>query len=261
MEFPKNLRKYILDNKYVIDETGMSGAGVYMFTDSVLKVQPINEESSNEVQMLEWLHGKLPVPEIIEHICENGYSYILMTRCSGKMMCADVYMNDPVQQCQILADAMKLLWQADVGGCPCQWNLERRLAAAEQNIINGCVDTENAQPDTFGPNGFKSPEALLEYLKINKPSEEPVLSHGDFCLPNIFADGGRITGLIDLGKCGVSDIWQDIAICYRSLSNNYNGIYGGHRYPGFKSDMLFAALEIMPDWDRIRYYILLDELF
>ena len=262
MDFPKKIKSILQDDNYTMDETGLSGAGVHLFSDKVLKVQPISEEAINEAQMLAWLCDKLPVPKIIEHIVENGKSYILMSKCSGKMTCDSRYMQDPAQQTRILASALKMLWETDIAECPCNWSLERRLAIAEENIRNGTVDTSNAQPETFGPNGFGDPTELLAYLKENKPEMQlQVLSHGDFCLPNIFADDGQISGFIDLGKCGVADIWQDVALCYRSLCNNYNGTYGGRSYPGFQPEMLFDALGLRPDWDKIRYYILLDELF
>lgn len=70
--------------------------------------------------------------------------------------------------------------------------------------------------------------------------------------------------LLDLGKTGIADKWCDIALCYRSLSNNYSGKYK-HRRNRIDSEyddlLLFRKLGIEPDWEKIRYYILLDELF
>lgn len=60
---------------------------------------------------------------------------------------------------------------------------------------------------------------------------------------------------------GLSDKWQDIAIAYRSLINNFAGVYGGEKYEGFEAEMFFEALDLEPDWKKINYYILLDELF
>ena len=74
-------------------------------------------------------------------------------------------------------------------------------------------------------------------------------------------DGGRISGFIDLGDMGVGDKWRDIALCYRSLKWNAEGAYGGKVYPGIRAEMLFDALGIAPDEDKVQYYILLDELF
>ena len=91
-----------------------------------------------------------------------------------------------------------------------------------------------------------------------------VFSHGDYCLPNIFGIRDKVTGYIDLGRAGISDKWCDIALCYRSLSHNYSGKYQQHQkntYPGYDELLLFRELDIEPNWEKIRYYILLDELF
>ena len=88
-----------------------------------------------------------------------------------------------------------------------------------------------------------------------------MISHGDFCLPNIFFEGNRLSGLIDLGHGGVGDRYLDIALCYRSLKHNFDGTYGGKVYEDFDPDGLFVHLGIEPNREKIRYYLLLDELF
>ena len=87
------------------------------------------------------------------------------------------------------------------------------------------------------------------------------LIHGDFCLPNIFFQGDCLSGMIDLGRAGLADRWQDIALCYRSLKHNYSGKYGGKVYDNYNPDLFFDALGVEPDWEKLKYYILLDELF
>ena len=64
-----------------------------------------------------------------------------------------------------------------------------------------------------------------------------------------------------LGKTGIGDKWNDIALCYRSLKHNFDGTYGGKVYAKFNPDMLFEKLAIKPNWEKINYYLLLDELF
>ena len=54
---------------------------------------------------------------------------------------------------------------------------------------------------------------------------------------------------------------MDIALCHRSLRWNSEGAYGGRIYPDIRSDMLFDVLGITPEPEKIRDYILLDELF
>ena len=53
--------------------------------------------------------------------------------------------------------------------------------------------------------------------------KDPVLSHGDFCLPNIFADNRGITGFIDLGYCTVGSRQNDMDTCLESLEANLTG--------------------------------------
>lgn len=247
MDFPKIFDKYIKNTEYCSDRIGKSDAGVYLFDDFVLKVQPNSIEAANELQMLQWLKGKVNVPDIIEQTVENDNSYILMSRCDGDMICADEFMATPIKQAEILAEILCKLWSIATESCPCSWLLDARLNCAMQNVISGKVDITEAQPETFGRNGFKDPEELLEWLIQNKPEETQVISHGDFCLPNIFVKNDRLTGLIDLGKSGIADPYQDIALCYRSLSNNYAGVYNGRKYSGFKDEVLFDTLGIKPD--------------
>lgn len=261
MNIPKIIEEYIRNKSYTQDSIGMSSAGVYLFDDIVLKIQKNGPESENEALMLQWLSGKIPVPNTIEQTCENNCSYILMSKCQGKMACDTYYMSQPKRQIQLLADALHMLWSVDISDCPCKWPLQRRLELAEENVIHNRVDMDDAQPDTFGPNAFRDPEDLLYWLKENQPEQTQCLSHGDFCLPNIFVLDNLVTGMIDLGKSGISDPWQDVALCCRSLDNNYNGMYDGVSYAGYEKQMLFDAMGIQPDQDRIRYYILLDELF
>ncbi len=177
------------------------------------------------------------------------------------MACDSYYMSRPKLLVELLADTLHKLWAVDISECPCKWTLQRRLELAEENVINNLVNIEDAQPDTFGPNAFRDPEQLLQWLKENQPEQGECLSHGDFCLPNIYLSDDSVTGLIDLGKTGMADPWQDIALCCRSLDNNYKGKYGKIKIEGFEETMLFDALGIQPDPERIRYYILLDELF
>ena len=76
-----------------------------------------------------------------------------------------------------------------------------------------------------------------------------------------FIDNGEFTGLIDLDDVRIGDKWRDIALCYRSLKWNSEGVYGDKIYPNVNPDQLFDALGIEPNWEKIRYFILLDELF
>ena len=249
--------------KYTIDKTGESGSEVRIYDNYVLKIQPRSPETDNEYQIVRWLNGHLPVPSVLSYEIHSGLAYTLMTKAEGKMLCDMDYLQKPELVIDIAAKGLKMLWETDVSDCPYSVSrLTNRLKAAEYNVTHGLVDIENTEPETFGDGGFKNPEELLEWLINNRPPEDIVLTHGDYCLPNIFAKGDSISGFIDLGKAGPADRWQDIAIAIRSLDHNFGGRYtDGKRIFDFKPQMLLDALGIGMNEEKYRYYILLDELF
>lgn len=260
MKLPEAIRERLEGKAFQADELGMSRAAVRLYPHQVLKVQPNTEEAENEAAMLRWLAGKVPVPRVLAYAIEDGSSYLLMERCAGHMACDNAYLSDPALLCKLLASSLKTLWAVDIRDCPADWRLDHKLAVAEYNVKHGLVDVDNVEPETFWPNGFRDPAHLLEWLKTHRPAEEPALSHGDFCLPNLFGAGDRVTGFIDLGRTGVADRWCDIALCCRDLRHDFMEAYGGKPCPDYE-DMLFRELGITPDREKIRYYILLDELF
>ena len=143
--------------------------------------------------------------------------------------------------------------------CPFERTVADNLSHAEAAIRSGRFDPSDCEPETFGPGGFENPRALLDWLKENLPLQDRAVTHGDFCLPNMFTDGKRFTGFIDVGNVGANDRWMDLALGWRSLKHNSDGHYG-KVYPNIDPDDLFRAVGVTKDEEKLRYYILLDEL-
>ena len=253
MNIPETILRIIGARAGENEDIGMSGASVVMFDDMVLKTGA----SAAEIAMLRWMRGRVPVPEVLAAEGE----FLLMRRVPGNMLCKAVFTDRPQILLERIAEGMQLLWHADVTGCPYPNRLELALEEARKRVEAGLCSTTDVEPETYGKGGFASPEALYRWLADNRPDEHPVLTHGDFCLPNVFADETGITGFIDLGRAGISDPYQDIALVYRSLRHNYEGKYARPNMPKLNYDELFAVLGITPDFERVRYYTLLDELF
>lgn len=262
MYIPNEIKEIIKDLPYTVDSIGMSGSSVLTFDEMVLKIEKPSKRFDGMVEVMRWLDGKLPVPKVICAVKENGLCYLLMSRIKGKMSCDEYYLERPDELCEHLATALKMLWAVDISYCPKMTTIDDELIDAKYQVDNKLYDLDNVEADTFGENGrFRTPEDLLKWLQDNKPEYEPVLSHGDFCLPNIFIDNGRISGFIDLGDTGIADKWRDVALCYRSLLHNFDGTYGGKVYENFSPDLLLEKLGLEPNWDKINYYRLMDELF
>ena len=253
-KIPKNIESLIFGKSYTQETIGRSGSTILMFDDAVLKIMSFNPRNDKAVAMLQWLSGKLSVPEVIYYDCDSNRQYLLMSRIFGKMSCDPYYLRCPEILFKCLAEAFDMLWSVDISDCPCDRSLDIQLSEAKSRIENGLV-LEGVDKR------FPSAAALLTWLENNKPDSDPVFSHGDFCLPNILLKDEHVSGFVDLDTAGVADRYQDIALCYKSLIRNTDGSFGGIIYSDVKSDGLFDELGIDLDRDRLEYYLLLDELF
>lgn len=258
IKLTENIIRLVENKPYKINNVGLSGSAVLMYDDMVLKAEKYREHiSDREVRMLKWLEGKLPVPRIIYHEVSDGISYILMSRIGGRMACDEYYLDNPGELVRLLADGLQLLWNVDISDCPCTEDmLPEMLAEIRRNIESGKIDADAARSA-----GFESPDKLFGWLEANKPvCTEPVFIHGDYCLPNIMLENGAVSGFIDLCDCGIGDKWYDITLCLRSLQRNLSGAYGGKVRETINPDILFDAAGIAPDYDRIRYYELIEDM-
>ena len=164
---------------------GRSRAKIIFFEGFVLKIRPSDTEAEREVVAMRWLKGKLPVPEVIYHEVHDGISYLLMSRLKGKMLCDQRILGNRRRLLKTCAAALKMLWAVDLDGCP---------------FVSGIGEVSD-----FG--------------------KELVLSHGDFCLPNILCDNDGVCGFLDWGNCHIGRRESDIEDCLKSLNDNLVGKY------------------------------------
>ncbi len=254
MLLPDDLAMLMAGRAVTRDVIGCSQAGVFRLDGDGgplwLKAGPEGGGLGHERQALVWLSGKLNVPQVLHWSSRGGFEFLLMSDMPGEIACASAALDAPLATIRLLAEGLKQLWAVDLASCPLDNRLGRKLEKAQRCIDLGLVDTSDWEPDTM----HGSPEALLDWLIAHRPaSEELCFTHGDYCLPNIFLKDGAVSGFIDMGNAGLADRWQDIALCVRSLHHNFHT----DDYDGY----LFYCLGIKPDWEKIRYYILLDELF
>lgn len=198
--------------------------------------------------MYQWLIGKIPIPVIIYQAIIDDISYLLMEKAEGEMLESTQYKNNPELLVRLAAKGIRKLQKVDISECVYNSTIECKLLEAREFIDSGVASSVDKSIYT---EGMATVEDVYRYLVENKPEEELVFTHGDFCFNNYFTDGEDITGYIDMGRGGVGDKYQDIAICVRQL-RHYDSKY---------VDLLFELLRIEPNYFKIKYYILLDELF
>lgn len=251
---PEQIKMHVSDMECIQNDVGCSQATIYKFFSNekvlYLKVESKSGELETEYNNIRWLQGKLLVPHIIEWVTDDGFNYLLLSEMKGRMACDDYYLQNPHMAVTLLSEGIKQLQAVNINNCPINNDLNRKLYDASENIKNNYVD----MTDWESNNRFTNPSELLKYLKNNKPkNEELVFTHGDYCLPNIFGMEEKIGGFIDMGRAGIADKWQDIALCIRSLHHNFHT----EEY----DELLLSQIGISMNKEKLDYYILLDELF
>lgn len=98
--------------------------------------------------------------------------------------------------------------------------------------LKTCVKGDPLVSDRYLSDPVMLADLLAEAMKIyhgistadcdilNADSEGDCFVHGDFCLPNILATDGVITGFIDTEASGKGDPWIDYAWCIWSYEHN-----------------------------------------
>jgi aminoglycoside 3'-phosphotransferase-2 len=215
-----------------------------------LKAEPAHDlsEMGDEVLRLDYLAEMgFPAPRVVDNVNAADFNWLLMTAVKGNDL---THLGDePKVLIQVLADGLKRLHALDPANCPFDHNLDRRLADAEANVLAGRIDEADFDDERAGRTGRE----VFDWLVENRPAEtNRVVTHGDACLPNILAAGGRFSGIVDCARLGVSDRWQDLALACWSLEFN-----GAKEYV---EDFL-AAYGAEFDAERFAYYRALDELF
>jgi aminoglycoside phosphotransferase len=149
------------------------------------------------------------------------------------------------------------MWKLDISDCPFEETIDVKLETGRKRAARGEVDMDALSPEN---RDMGSPEEILRKLEETRPeTEDLVFTHGDYCLPNIYIHNGRLTGLLDLGRAGIADRWQDLALCIWSIRYNMR-----HRDEAETEKMvrtLLDALDLEMNEEKYRYYNLLDELF
>jgi aminoglycoside 3'-phosphotransferase II len=216
-----------------------------------LKIAPHGgpEDLAIEHDRLRWLHGRLPVPEVLAFRIAGGVEQLLVSALPGV----------PAHQLEgaaraaalpVLADALRRIHAVDVAGCPFRRTTQDEIAEARALVARGAIDA----PAFEAEHGVAPAEALAQVIALEATAApaDRAWTHGDFCLPNVVVDGGRLAGILDWGLARLGDPARDLAMLEGSLRFNL----GDAAVPAF-----YAIWGPPPPPDRLRLFDLLDQLF
>ncbi|MBE7731511.1 APH(3') family aminoglycoside O-phosphotransferase [Devosia faecipullorum] len=205
-------------------------------------------ELPGEIARLNWLTGMgFKAPRVIEAEQVDNRIFLLMSAVPGQDLTH--YAGRPADFVRAYAQGLKRLHALDPSTCPFDHGLDARLDAAEARMKAGLVDETDFDTGHLG----WTAEQVFDWLTANRPSTgQTIVTHGDASAPNILAENGRFSGLIDCGRLGRSDVWQDLALACRSIAYNI----GREHVAAF-----LAAYGAEWDEAKYEYYCALDEMF
>ena len=132
---------------------------------------------------------------------------LLTTRVRGEDCTHEKYKSEPKRLCDLLAERLRILHDADFSNCPVKDRVSEYIARAEKNYADDNYNKEHF-PDSFGYSSGEEAHRALEGGKHLLKND--VLLHGDYCMPNVMLDNWRFSGFIDVDSAGVGDRHIDL---------------------------------------------------
>lgn len=192
--------------------SGESGAKVYRFTRDgcgtlyfKYGLGSIGRRIVEEVVRLHWLNEHLPPPRVRQFGGEGKSSRMLTAALPGRPAydCLATNAGNRPETVRAIAAFMRRLHRLPVESCPFQSDHRFRMIQARRNVEAGIVDISDFDERRRG----WTAERVWSELNAMIPARfDRVVTHGDFSLDNIFIDRGRVTGIIDAGRLGITPI-------------------------------------------------------
>lgn len=256
---PAGLAEQVAGYRWSRDQIGESGSAVYRLSgqagapDLFLKHGQGDAAGDvvDEMVRLRWLTGRLAVPHLVGFVAAADDAWLLTAALAGETawQVLDRAPGQREQVVDVLAAFLRTLHALPVAACPFDSGIERRLWLARQRIDAGLVDEDDFDDVRARWSAQQVWDALQNHMPM---TPDPVVTHGDFSLDNILLHEGRVTGCIDLGRVGVADRYQDLAILSSNLTE-----FGGTLPERFFTHYGIDAV----DRAKVEVHLLLDELF
>lgn len=209
----------------------------------------VTQDLTDEMARMRWLARHASVPELRGFVATGNEAWLLMSAMPGRTA-YDLLEAEPCKRSAIvkaIATHLRQLHALPVEECPFNSAHTLRLAAARSRMDAGEIDISDFDEERAG---WTAAQVWAEMNTLLPMEADPVVTHGDYSLDNILLEGGLVTGMIDLGRVGIADRYQDLAIlanCLREFGDDLQ-------------EQLFAAYGIaQPDECKLRFHLMLDE--
>ncbi|MDF1502233.1 APH(3') family aminoglycoside O-phosphotransferase [Roseisolibacter sp. H3M3-2] len=237
---------------------GASGAAVYRLHAPGRPTRYVKhaagdaaDEVAAESERLRWLAGRVAVPTVLRAVRDGDAAFLLPAALPGRAA-RDAIRADPASRDAVvpaLAALVRARHALPADDCPFDAGHARRLADARRRIDAGLVDADDFDDERAGRSPAEVWDAMTALLPL--PFGR-VVTHGDCTLDNLLVADGRVTGCLDVGRAGMADPYQDLALLWNDL-----GEFGDDA----REALLAGYGETAPDRARLEFHRCLDEFF
>jgi aminoglycoside 3'-phosphotransferase-1 len=256
---PAIMSALVVGYEWTRDNVGESGDAVYRLhskigaPDLFLKHgrSSVAGDITDEMVRLRWLTKYIPVPAVEGFFATQDEAWLLMTAVPGQTayQLLEAQPDDRVGIVDALATFLRRLHAIPVSECPFNSDHVYRLSWARERIDAGLVEEDDFDDERNGWTAEQVWEAMQRLLPM---PPDLVVTHGDFSLDNILMLDGEVVGCIDVGRVGIADRYQDLAILWNSLGE----------FDALLQDRLIEQYGIAEtDERKLEFHLLLDEMF
>jgi aminoglycoside 3'-phosphotransferase I len=258
VKLPSSLHPVTSDYTVARAAAGESGAIVYRLSRKGRRTLFLKYGSGriasailDELVRLQWLNQRLPSPRVLQFGGDRTSAWMLTTALPGRSAEEWLASNPETRSALVraIAEFLRRLHSLPPESCPFQSDHRLRMIEARRNIEAGLVDESDFDERRLG---WTAGRVWTELQTLVPARFHRVVTHGDFSLGNIFVNRGRVTGVIDVGRLGIADPYQDLAILWHNLAE-----FG----PGLQQTLLNAYGMPRPGKRKLDFHLCLDELF
>lgn len=202
-----------------------------------------------EAERTVWARNFLPVPRVLKRGVTQDGDWLLTEGIDSVDATAAAFRQDVPGLVNRLGEGLRRFHSTPIDECPFQFRIANAIQLVQHRLETGLI---HGARDFHPEFAALTEEAAVEELLATIPdSEDLVVCHGDFCVPNVLLRGTDVVGFVDLGELGVADRWWDLAVATWSITWNFG--------PGFE-DRFLNTYGVPRDERRTRFYRLLYDL-
>lgn len=189
------------------------------------------------------------MPRVVDDGVEGDVQWLITSALPGADGTASRWTTGPERIVRGLARGLRTFHEAPVVDCPFDFRLHAAVDHVRKRLRRGRIDPDRDFHEIH--EHLTAAQAVARLEETRPPDEDPVVCHGDYCVPNVLFIDWEPVGFVDLGELGVADRWWDLAVASWSVTWNFG--------PGFEEAFL-SEYGVERDEERTAWFRLLYDL-